>query len=56
VSAPEAEAASSTAGEQPGEASSCCGVTTCCTRDEAPTEPGVTVTEAKTAAGCGCVA
>jgi catechol 2,3-dioxygenase-like lactoylglutathione lyase family enzyme len=34
----------------------CCGVTACCSRDEAPAEPGVTTTEAKTAAGCGCVA
>ena len=31
-------------------------VTACCSHDEAATEPGVTVTEAKTAAGCGCVA
>ncbi|MFC5142116.1 ArsI/CadI family heavy metal resistance metalloenzyme [Actinomycetospora rhizophila] len=34
----------------------CCGVTACCSHDEQATEPGVTVTEAKTAAGCGCVA
>jgi hypothetical protein len=34
----------------------CCGVTACCSHDEAPTEAGVTATEAKTAAGCGCVA
>ena len=34
----------------------CCGVTACCSDDETPTEPGVTATEAKTAAGCGCVA
>jgi hypothetical protein len=30
--------------------------TACCSHDEQSTEPGVTVTEAKTAAGCGCVA
>lgn len=34
----------------------CCGVTACCSHDEAPTEPGMTAVEAKTAAGCGCVA
>ena len=44
------------AGSESGEASACCGVTACCSHDEAATEPGVTVTEAKTAAGCGCVA
>ncbi|MDD7969367.1 ArsI/CadI family heavy metal resistance metalloenzyme [Actinomycetospora lemnae] len=43
-------------GETSGAASSCCGVTACCSPDEAATDPGVTVTEAKTAAGCGCVA
>ncbi len=44
------------AGSESSEASACCGVTACCSHDEAATEPGVTVTEAKTAAGCGCVA
>lgn len=39
-----------------GEASACCGVTACCSHDEAATQPGVTVSEAKTAAGCGCAA
>jgi catechol 2,3-dioxygenase-like lactoylglutathione lyase family enzyme len=34
----------------------CCGVTACCSHDEAPSEAGVTATETKTAAGCGCVA
>ncbi|GAA4908518.1 catechol 2,3-dioxygenase-like lactoylglutathione lyase family enzyme [Actinomycetospora succinea] len=34
----------------------CCGVAACCSGEEAATEPGVTATEAKTAAGCGCVA
>jgi catechol 2,3-dioxygenase-like lactoylglutathione lyase family enzyme len=43
------------AGSESGEASTCCGVTACCSHDEASTEPGATVTEAKTAAGCGCV-
>src|ERR1700761_1256763 len=33
----------------------CCGVTACCTDDETPTEEGVTLSEAKTEAGCGCV-
>jgi hypothetical protein len=55
VTAAEVEAASSSAGEQPGGASSCCGVTACCTHDEAPLETGVTAIEAKTAAGCGCL-
>jgi hypothetical protein len=32
----------------------CCGVTACCSHEEHATEPGVTVTEAKAAAGCGC--
>ncbi|PVY96921.1 glyoxalase/bleomycin resistance protein/dioxygenase superfamily protein [Actinomycetospora cinnamomea] len=44
------------AGAEGAEASTCCGVTACCSHDEAPTEPGVTATEAKTASGCGCVA
>jgi catechol 2,3-dioxygenase-like lactoylglutathione lyase family enzyme len=43
-------------GEGGSEASACCGVTACCSHDEQSTEPGVTVTEAKTAAGCGCLA
>ncbi|MDX8053746.1 hypothetical protein SK571_30630 [Lentzea sp. BCCO 10_0798] len=36
-----------------GEAS-CCGVSACCTPTEQAVEPGVTVIEAKSAAGCGC--
>jgi catechol 2,3-dioxygenase-like lactoylglutathione lyase family enzyme len=48
--------ATGTAEEQAGDATACCGVTACCSHDEAPTEVGVTATEAKTAAGCGCVA
>ena len=45
----------STAGERADDASACCGVTACCSHDEAATEPGVTATEAKIAAGCGCL-
>ncbi|MPY53974.1 arsenite methyltransferase [Streptomyces acidicola] len=33
---------------------SCCGVTACCTPVEQATDPSVTVSEAKSAAGCGC--
>jgi catechol 2,3-dioxygenase-like lactoylglutathione lyase family enzyme len=44
------------AGSESGETSACCGVTACRSHDEPATEPGVTVTEAKTSAGCGCVA
>ena len=33
---------------------SCCGVSACCTPTEVAVEPGVTVAEAKSAAGCGC--
>ncbi|MDX8148018.1 MULTISPECIES: arsenite methyltransferase [Lentzea] len=36
-----------------GEAS-CCGVSACCTPTEQAVEPGVTLAEAKSAAGCGC--
>ncbi|WP_246236816.1 FAD-dependent oxidoreductase [Actinomadura chibensis] len=35
--------------------SACCGVGGCCTDAEQSLDPAVTVTEAKTAAGCGCV-
>ena len=35
---------------------SCCGATACCSHDEQATKPGVTVTEAETAAGCEGVA
>ena len=38
-----------------GDDQACCGVNACCTREESPTEPGATLVEAKTAAGCGCV-
>ncbi|QFG23084.1 FAD-dependent oxidoreductase [Actinomadura sp. WMMB 499] len=34
----------------------CCGVSACCTDAEQPLTPGVTAHEAKTDAGCGCVA
>jgi SAM-dependent methyltransferase len=33
---------------------SCCGVTACCTPAEQATDPSLTVTEAKSAAGCSC--
>ncbi|MEJ2863751.1 ArsI/CadI family heavy metal resistance metalloenzyme [Actinomycetospora flava] len=42
--------------EQTTGRTACCGVTACCSHDEQATDPGATVTEAKTAAGCGCVA
>ncbi|MCF1596883.1 arsenite methyltransferase [Streptomyces muensis] len=34
--------------------SACCGVSACCTPAERSQDPAVTVTEAKTASGCGC--
>ncbi|WP_406438450.1 arsenite methyltransferase [Streptomyces sp. NBC_00631] len=34
--------------------SACCGVNACCTPAETPQDPALTVTEAKTASGCGC--
>jgi arsenite methyltransferase len=36
--------------------SSCCGVNACCTPGEQSVDPGVTVSEAKATAGCGCQA
>ncbi|MFE2264883.1 arsenite methyltransferase [Streptomyces griseosporeus] len=33
---------------------SCCGVTACCTPAEQATDPSLTVTQAKSAAGCSC--
>lgn len=41
-------------GESVG-AGSCCGVSNCCTDTEQSLDPAVTVIEAKTSAGCGCV-
>ncbi|MGV9567115.1 arsenite methyltransferase [Streptomyces sp. NPDC003480] len=35
-------------------ADACCGVNACCTSSEATVDPALTVTEAKTASGCGC--
>ncbi|MFE9103290.1 FAD-dependent oxidoreductase [Actinomadura geliboluensis] len=35
-------------------AGSCCGVSACCTDAEQAVDPGVTVQQAKTGAGCGC--
>jgi SAM-dependent methyltransferase len=32
----------------------CCGVSACCTPAETSADPALTVTEAKTASGCGC--
>lgn len=32
----------------------CCGVDACCTPTEASVDPAITVTEAKSASGCGC--
>ncbi|MFE4625256.1 hypothetical protein [Streptomyces mirabilis] len=37
-----------------GSADACYGVNTCCTPAEPSADPGVTVTEAKTASGRGC--
>jgi SAM-dependent methyltransferase len=37
-----------------GSADACCGVNACCTPAETSADPDVTVTEAKTASGCGC--
>ncbi|MEV4001797.1 FAD-dependent oxidoreductase [Actinomadura sp. NPDC049753] len=36
-------------------ASGCCGVSACCTEEERAVNPDVTVQQAKTDAGCGCV-
>ncbi|MDC0769497.1 arsenite methyltransferase [Streptomyces sp. HD] len=36
------------------ETDSCCGVTACCTPAEQATDPSVTVSEAKSTAGCAC--
>jgi arsenite methyltransferase len=36
------------------DAGACCGVNACCTTSEHTIDPATTVTEAKTAAGCGC--
>jgi SAM-dependent methyltransferase len=35
-------------------ADACCGVNACCTPAETAADPALTVTEAKTASGCGC--
>ncbi|MFF4632741.1 arsenite methyltransferase [Streptomyces griseorubiginosus] len=35
-------------------ADACCGVNACCTSGETAADPALTVTEAKTASGCGC--
>ncbi|WP_356948721.1 FAD-dependent oxidoreductase [Actinomadura geliboluensis] len=41
--------------DAPASASSCCGVSACCTDAEQAVDPGATVQQAKTGAGCGCV-
>ncbi|MDQ0758353.1 arsenite methyltransferase [Streptomyces canus] len=41
-------------GATPATDDSCCGVTACCTPSEQSTDPSVTVSEAKSAAGCAC--
>ncbi|MFJ9009909.1 arsenite methyltransferase [Streptomyces canus] len=41
-------------GTTPATDDSCCGVTACCTPSEQPTDPSVTVSEAKSANGCAC--
>ncbi|MFG1858837.1 FAD-dependent oxidoreductase, partial [Actinomadura geliboluensis] len=41
--------------DAPASASSCCGVSACCTDAEQAVDPGATVQQAKTDAGCGCV-
>jgi glycine/D-amino acid oxidase-like deaminating enzyme len=40
---------------EPQAADGCCGVSACCSDAERPVEPGVTLLEAETEAGCGCV-
>ena len=35
-------------------ADACCGVNACCTSAETSADPALTVTEAKSASGCGC--
>jgi arsenite methyltransferase len=40
--------------ETPASADVCCEVIACCTPAEQPADPTMTVSEAKTAAGCGC--
>ncbi|MEU6066145.1 MULTISPECIES: arsenite methyltransferase [Streptomyces] len=49
-----AKPAAAAATEATERADACCGVNACCTPAETPADPAVTVTEAKTASGCGC--
>jgi arsenite methyltransferase len=44
----------STATTPATDAAACCGVTACCAPGEHATDPTMTVTDAKTAAGCAC--
>ncbi|MFC8513181.1 arsenite methyltransferase [Streptomyces sp. NPDC057257] len=46
--------ATGTPSEDTGTTDACCGVDACCTSAEAATDPALTVTEAKSASGCGC--
>ncbi|MFF4364299.1 arsenite methyltransferase [Streptomyces sp. NPDC001604] len=48
---PQTVTSSSASGQAEG---ACCGVNACCTSAESSQDPAVTVTEAKTASGCGC--
>ncbi|MDH6612824.1 arsenite methyltransferase [Streptomyces sp. SAI-208] len=40
--------------EMTASAGTCCGVDACCTSGETSADPDLTVTDAKTASGCGC--
>ncbi|MFJ8363161.1 arsenite methyltransferase [Streptomyces sp. NPDC093984] len=46
--------ASKPASETTSSDDACCGVNACCTPSETSADPALTVTEAKTASGCGC--
>ncbi|EFL29525.1 methyltransferase type 11 [Streptomyces viridochromogenes DSM 40736] len=46
--------AATTPTEATESADACCGVNACCTSGETSADPSLTVTEAKTASGCGC--
>ncbi|TDC88553.1 FAD-dependent oxidoreductase [Actinomadura sp. 7K507] len=53
------EPAAPAAGQNSGQhtqSGGCCGVSACCTDAERPVDPGATLLQAKTEAGCGCVA
>ncbi|MFI5798944.1 arsenite methyltransferase [Streptomyces sp. NPDC051677] len=46
--------AAATPSEATESADACCGVNACCTPAETSADPALTVTEAKSASGCGC--